>query len=123
MFNNLFGENAMHLFGNPIYPKKNITGGGLLMVVAAFEFGTVVQRAIQSGGIRVDYFVLLMLAVVFFIGVKTFRLGLAFVPPDSGHLPPNERRQRTTLEWVGLMLFWIALIVAPVAIIQFIARR
>jgi hypothetical protein len=52
---NLVGENAMHLFGDPTFPKKNIAGGSLLMVVAAFEFGTFPQRTIQSGGVRVDY--------------------------------------------------------------------
>lgn len=109
----------MHPFGDPAFPKKNITGGSLIMLVAAFEFGTLAQRTIQSGGVRVDYVLLVLVVFLFFIGIKTFRLGLAFVQPDPG----NQRRQRTTMGWIGLVLFWIVLIVTPIAIIQFFARR
>lgn len=113
----------MHPFGNPIYPRKNITSGGFLMAFSAFEVGMIAQRAIHSSGVQVDYVLLLMFGGLFFIGTKTFRLGLAFVPRDPGDEGTNRRRQRTTVEWIGLVLFWILLIVAPVAIIQFIARR
>jgi uncharacterized membrane protein YidH (DUF202 family) len=112
----------MHLFGDPTFPKKNIVGGSLIMAVAGFEFGTFVQRAIQSRGDRVGYVMLLLVLALFFIGIKTFRLGLAFVPWDPGDQQTN-RGQRTTVDWIVLLVFWIVIIVAPVAIIQFFGRR
>lgn len=113
----------MHLFGDPSLPRKNIIGGSLVMVVAAFEFGTFTERAIMSGGVRVDYFLLVMFVGLFFIGIKTFRVGLAFLPPDAGDRGADQRGPRSPAVWIGLILFWIVLIVVPVAIIQYFARR
>jgi hypothetical protein len=123
VFDNYSWKNARHPFGYPTFPKRNITGGSLIMVVAAFEFGTMAQRAMESRGIRVDYVLLLLSAFLFFLGIKTFRNGLAFVPADPADQRTNRRAQRTMMEWIGLVLFWIVLITAPVAIIQFVARR
>jgi hypothetical protein len=122
VFDNFSWENARYPFGNPLYPKRNITGGSLIMVVAAFEFGTIVQRAMQSGGVRLDYVPLLMYAVVFFLGTKTFRRGMAFVPADPADQRAS-RGARTTAEWIFLVVLWALLILAPVAIIQLIAGR
>jgi hypothetical protein len=123
VFDNFSWKNARHPFGDPTFPKRNITGGSLIMVVAAFEFGTIVQRAMESRGPRVDYVLLLLCAGLFFLGIKTFRNGLTYVPQDPSDQGTDRRVQRTTVEWIGLLLFWIVLIGAPVAIIQVFARR
>jgi hypothetical protein len=115
----------MHLFGDPIFPKKNLTAGAFVLAFSSFEIGSSIERLIWSRDVwPVDYVFLVWWVGLLFVGIKTFRLGLASVPPDPNDQGLNQRGldQRTSGYWIRRVLFWIVLITAPVAIIQFCAR-
>jgi hypothetical protein len=115
----------MHLFGDPIFPKKNLTVGAFALAFSSYEIGTSIERLIWSTDVGpVDYVFLVFWIGLLFVGIKTFRLGLASVPPDPGDEGLNQRRldQRTLGYWIPRVIFWIVIVIAPVAIIQFCAR-
>lgn len=109
----------MHLFGDPIFPKKNLRAGAFILAFSSFQVGTSIERLILSNASPVDYVFLVWWVGVLFVAIKTFRLGLASVPPD-----PNERALdlRAPGFWIRRVLFWIVIVIAPVAIIQFCGR-
>ena len=110
----------MQLFGDPIFPKKTLTVGAIALAFSSYQIGTSIERLIWSTDVwPVDYVFLVVWVGLLFVGVKTFRVGLASVPPDPGDQGLN---QRTSGFWIRRALFWIVIVIAPVAIIQFCAR-
>ena len=113
----------MHLFGDPIFPKKNLTASAIMLAFSSFQVGTSVERLIWTNAPPMDYVFLVLWVGLLFVAIKTFRVGLASVPPD-----PNQRLSQHGLDqrapgfWIRRVLFWIVIITAPVAIIQFCAR-
>jgi hypothetical protein len=115
----------MQLFGDPSFPKKNLTAGAFVLAFSSYEIGTSIERLIWSTGVGpVDYVFLVFWIGLLFVGIKTFRVGLASVPPDPGDQGLNQRGldQRAPGYWIRRAIFWIVIIIAPVAIIQFCAR-
>jgi hypothetical protein len=85
----------MHLFGNPSLPKRNLTAGAILLALSSFELGTTGERLIwATNASRVDYFFLVLWAVLVFAAVITFRVGLNSVPPD----PKDQRLNQPRLD-------------------------
>jgi hypothetical protein len=82
----------MHLFGDPNFPKRNLTGGAVLLALSSVQFGTTVERLIWSNGPRVDYFFLVAWVGLLFAAIKIFRLALASVPSDPKDQRTNQRR-------------------------------
>ena len=83
----------MHLFGDPNFPRRNLTGGAILLALSSFLFGTTLERLIWNHAPPVDYVFLALWAVLLFAAIKIFRLGLASVPPD-----PNQRLNQPGLD-------------------------
>jgi hypothetical protein len=78
----------MHLFGDPNFPKRNLTAGAIILALSSSQFGTTAERLIWAANAdRVDYFFLVLWVVLLLAAVKIFRVGLASVPPD----PTNRR--------------------------------
>jgi hypothetical protein len=114
----------MHLFGDPIFPKKNLMAGAFILAFSSFEVGSSIERLIWSNAHPVDYVFLVWWVGLLFVAIKTFRLGLASVPPDPNDQRSNQRGLdlRAPGFWIRRVLFWIAIVTVPVAIIQFCAR-
>ncbi len=73
----------MYLFGDPSFPKRNLTTGAFLLTLTSFQFGSMVERLIWAKNTsRVDYVFLVLWIGLLFAAIKIFRLGLASVPPD-----------------------------------------
>jgi hypothetical protein len=71
------------IFGNHSSPRRNLTTGGILLVVSSFSFGTTGERLIWATRTSwVDYIFLALWGLLLLTGIKIFRLGLASVPPD-----------------------------------------
>ena len=111
----------MHRFGDPSFPRRNLIAGALLLALSAVQFGSTVERIIWIHVTWVDYVFLVIWVALFFAGLKTFRVGLASVPPDPGDPRLNQRGPRGPGYWISRVLFWIVLIITPIAIIQFFA--
>jgi hypothetical protein len=79
----------MHLFGDPTFPKKNLTAASILLALSSFQFGAMVERLIWTNAPPVDYAFLVIWVVLFFAAIKMFRVGLAAVPPDPKNLRLN----------------------------------
>ena len=110
----------MQLFGDPTFPKKNLTAGAIALAFSSYQIGTSIERLIWSPDVGpVDYVFLVFWIGLLFVGIKTFRVGLASVPPDPGDQGLN---QRTSGYWISRGVFWLVLVLVPVAIIQFCAR-
>jgi hypothetical protein len=114
----------MHPFGDPGFPKKNLTAGAFILAFSSYQVGASVERLIWSKVWPVDYVFLALWVGLLFVAIKMFRVGLAAVPPDPNDQGLNQRAldQRTPGYWIRRVLFWIVLVTAPVAIIQFCAR-
>jgi hypothetical protein len=85
----------MHLFGDPNFPKRNLTVGALILALSSSQFGTTAERLIWAANAdRVDYFFLVLWVVLLFAAIKIFRVGLASVPPD----PTNQRLNQPGLD-------------------------
>jgi hypothetical protein len=72
----------MHLFGDPSFPRQNLSIGAIFLTLLGFECGSIIERLIWSSGTWVDYLFLALFLLVLLGAIKTFRLGLAAVPPD-----------------------------------------
>jgi hypothetical protein len=73
----------MHLFGDPTFPKKNLTMGAFLLTLSSFQFGSMVERLIWANNTsRIDFIFLVLWIGLLLAAIKIFRLGLASVPPD-----------------------------------------
>lgn len=84
----------MRLFGDPSFPKRNLTLGSWFLTLSGFEVGATGERIIWSHVTWVDYVFLVLWVAFFFVGIKTFRVGLASVPQDPGDPRLNQRVQR-----------------------------
>jgi hypothetical protein len=85
----------MHLFGDPNFPKRNLTAGALILAVSSSQLGTTAERLIWAANAdRFDYFFLVLWVVLLFAAIKTFRVGLASLPPD----PTNQRLNQPGLD-------------------------
>jgi len=113
----------MHPFGDPGFPKKNLTVGAFILAFSSYQVGASVERLILSKVWPVDYVFLALWVGLLFVAIKTFRVGLASVPPDPNQgLNQRGLVQRTSGYWLRRVLFWIVIVTAPIAIIQFCAR-
>ena len=114
----------MHPFGDPGFPKKNLTAGAFILAFSSYQVGASVERLIWSKVWPVDYVFLALWVGLLFVAIKTFRVGLASVPPDPDNQGLNQRAldQRTAGYWLRRVIFWLVLVTAPVAVIQFCAR-
>lgn len=72
----------MHLFGDPNFPRRNLSGGAILLALSSFLFGTTLEKLIWDHARPVDYVFLVLWPVILLGAIKVFRLGLASVPPD-----------------------------------------
>lgn len=113
----------MHWFGDPSFPRRDLITGALLLTVSALQVGATVERIIWSHVTWVDCVFLVLWVALFFVGLKTFRMGLASVPPDPGDRGLNQREPRGPGYWIVRVIFWMVLIITPIAIIQFSARH
>jgi hypothetical protein len=85
----------MHLFGDPNLPKRNLTVGAILLALSSSQISTTGERLIWATNTsRVDYFFLVLWAVLLFAAIKIFRVGLSSVPPD----PKDQRLNQPGLD-------------------------
>jgi len=113
----------MHRFADPSFPRRNLTLGGLLLTVSALQFGSTVERIIWLHVTWVDYAFLVLWVALFFIALKTFRVGLAAVPADPRTLVLNQRATPGPGYWIVRVIFWILIIITPIVIVQFSAQH
>jgi hypothetical protein len=77
----------MHLFGDPNFPRRNLTGSAILLAISSSQIGSGLERS-DAGA--VDYVFLVLWVVLLFAGIKMFRVGLASVPPDPKNMRLNQ---------------------------------
>jgi MFS-type transporter involved in bile tolerance (Atg22 family) len=79
----------MRPFGDPNFPKRNLTTGTIFVALSSFLFGSTAERIIWGPTHAADYVFLVLWVGMFFGAIKSFRLGLATVPPDPKHTRSN----------------------------------
>jgi hypothetical protein len=78
----LFGANRMRPFGDPNSPKRNLRTGAIFVALSSFLFGTTAERIIYGSDACRRLRVSGSVGWMFFGAIKSFRVGLATVPPD-----------------------------------------
>jgi hypothetical protein len=77
----------MHPFGDPRFPRRNLSDGALSLALSSCLIGITVSAVLGTHGSRLVYFIaLLIYAALLGVAVAQFRLGLHSVAPD----PPIE---------------------------------
>lgn len=72
-----------HPFGDPRFPRQNLTVGALILALSSGLVGMMVSGMIGTHGSRWIYLVSLVIYLgLVGIAVAQFRIGLRSVPPD-----------------------------------------
>lgn len=105
------------LFGDPRFPRENLWSGAAMIGLSSFLVGTILSHLLSSRGSVLDFIALVAVAVALGTATALFRVGLRSVAPD----PPSEL-QPVPGRWARGLLFWLVLVLVPIAIIQFWPR-
>ena len=72
-----------HPFGDPRFPRRNLTDGALALALSSGLVGMMVSGVIRTHGSRIIYLVSLLIYLgLVGVAVAQFRVGLGSVPPD-----------------------------------------
>jgi hypothetical protein len=83
----------MHPFGDPRFPRRNLSDGAVMLAGSSLLIGMTVSGAIRTNGSRlIDFIVIVIYVALLGVAVVQFRLGLQSVapdPPGEGDAPPK----------------------------------
>jgi hypothetical protein len=81
----------MRLFGDPRYPRRNLSTGALLLGLTSFRVGELTEHVFSTEVTTKDYIVLVVWLVLALLAVIDVRLGVAALPPDPKDDGSNTR--------------------------------